>query len=78
MKIKTKYKVLIILFIVLIISVIFFAVIGGYTSSAHVRANWAKITPRVNGYLKKIYVQNNQFVKVGDPFLVWTDIHLSL
>jgi len=64
---KTKYKVLVILFIVLIISIIFFAVIGGYTSAAYIRANWAEITPRVNGYLKKIYIQNNQFVKVGDP-----------
>ena len=67
MKIKAKYKVLIVLFIILIIAVIIFAFIGGYTSNAYIRANWAEITPRVNGYLKEIYVTNNQFVKAGDP-----------
>jgi multidrug efflux system membrane fusion protein len=63
MKIKKKYLCLIIILIVIFILIYFFYNITAYTSNAYIRANWVEVSPRINGYVNKINVQNNQFVK---------------
>lgn len=63
---KTRYKFLIGLLLLAVILIFIFYVMGGYTSDAYVRANWTEISPRIEGYVKEVYVQDNQFVKEGD------------
>jgi membrane fusion protein (multidrug efflux system) len=39
------------------------------TDDAYLRADTVTVAPRVNGYIDKIYVVDNQFVKSGDPLV---------
>ncbi|HBB52954.1 MAG TPA: HlyD family secretion protein [Legionellales bacterium] len=39
------------------------------TDNAYVNANIVNIIPKVNGYVTKVYVKNNQFVKKGQPLI---------
>lgn len=40
------------------------------TDNAYVNANLINIAPKVGGYIKKIYVKDNQYVKKGDALLL--------
>ncbi len=63
---KTPNKWLIVIVIVLVLLIFVFYFLGGYTSSAYIRANWTAISPRVNGYVNQVFAKDNVFVKKGD------------
>ena len=62
--------------IILVILVLFFGTYGTYkylhslahetTDDAQIEKNMNPINPRVNGYITKVYVKDNDFVKKGD------------
>ena len=73
---KTNKKFIIIVSALVLVGVLY----GGYkyihslsheeTDDAQIRANMTPIIPHVNGYLKKVYVTDNQKVKQGDTLFV--------
>jgi membrane fusion protein, multidrug efflux system len=65
-KIKKKYIWLLAIVFAIALIAFFFYYISAYTSNAYIRANWVEISPRVEGYVDKISIANNQFVKKGD------------
>lgn len=60
-----------------IIAITAFSVYGYYiynkifpnTDNAYVNADVINVSPKVGGYIKKVYVQNNQFVHKGDKLV---------
>lgn len=63
---RRRYKYLIVMLVLALISIFAFYVLGGYTSDAYIRANWTEISPRIEGYVKNVFVEDNQFVHKGD------------
>src|SRR5690606_25667919 len=69
---KTNKKVGIIIAVLLGIAIIW----GGYkfmhslahasTDDAQIQSNMSPIIPHIGGYVDKVYVTDNQFVKMGD------------
>lgn len=43
-----------------------YSVIYPSTENAYVDANLIHVAPKINGYVRRVYVKNNQFVKKGD------------
>jgi membrane fusion protein (multidrug efflux system) len=48
------------------------------TDDAQIEANISPVIPRVNGYIKQIFVADNQLVKKGDTLLILDDRDLKL
>jgi membrane fusion protein (multidrug efflux system) len=48
------------------------------TDDAQVEANISQVIPRISGYVSKILVKDNQYVKKGDTLLVLDDRELKL
>ncbi|HBM16504.1 MAG TPA: hypothetical protein DD381_09225 [Lentisphaeria bacterium] len=63
---KKRYKFLIVAVIIVIILSLIFYGFGAYTSDAYIRADWTEISPRIEGYVKEVFVKDNEFVKKGD------------
>lgn len=73
---KTNKKFTIVLIVLVTLGVVY----GGYkynhslshetTDDAQVEQNMTPIIPRVTGFIEKIYVKDNQFVKKGDTLFV--------
>ncbi|MCO6176062.1 HlyD family secretion protein [Flavobacterium sp. NRK F10] len=73
---KTNKKFTIILIVLVTLGVVY----GGYkyfhslahetTDDAQIEQNMSPIIPRVSGYVQKIYVKDNQYVKKGDTLFV--------
>lgn len=66
---KKRLRRWIILLLVLLVSAAgywFFHEVIAYTGDAYVRANWVKISPRVEGHIKRVMVRNNQYVQAED------------
>jgi multidrug resistance efflux pump len=66
---KKTYRRWLIVFLILLISAAaywFFHRVVAYTGDAYVRANWVKISPRVEGHIKSVMVKNNQYVQADD------------
>ena len=73
---KTNKKFTIILIVLVTLGVVY----GGYkyfhslahetTDDAQIEQNMSPIIPRVGGYVQKIYVKDNQYVKKGDTLFV--------
>lgn len=69
---------------IVLIAILIVAGVGGFlfyqhalhhetTENAQVEANISPVIPRVSGYIKKVYVEDNQRVKAGDTLLVLDD-----
>lgn len=48
------------------------------TDNAQIEANVTPVIPHVSGYISKVYVQDNQFVKKGDTLLIIDDSEYAL
>lgn len=70
----TKQKKITIIFIsvIILVFVFYFSFHGwfiAYTSDAYMRGNVMIVSPRVDGHVLKVYVQNSQYIKKGDHLL---------
>lgn len=73
---KTNKKFTLILIVIVVLGLCY----GGYkyihslahetTDDAQIQQNMNSVIPRVSGYIKKVYVTDNQFVKKGDTLFV--------
>jgi len=76
---KTNKKFILIITVLVLVGLVY----GGYkfihslsheeTDDAQVEANMIPLIPHVGGYIKKVYVTDNQFVKKGDTLFVIDD-----
>ncbi len=82
---KKKSKTFIIILILLVIGGLYFGLTTYFHSQKHeetddaqVEADISPVTSKISGYIKKLYVQDNQMVQAGDTLLVIDDRDLQI